>query len=96
MSPATPLGQWPHIASGVQVVARDEQWLVRAVQQTPSDGLMLRCIGTSAFVRDTEATFFTELDAVQPLRPEETALVHDDSPGFRRRSSMGTTVMADG
>ncbi|MCD9625297.1 DEAD/DEAH box helicase [Rhabdothermincola salaria] len=74
----------PHIASGAQVLVRDEEWLVRAVQHTPSDGLMVRCIGTSSFVRDAEATFFTKLDSVEPLRPEETRLVDDDSPNFRR------------
>lgn len=74
----------PHIASGAQVLVRDEEWLVRAVQHTPSDGLMVRCIGTSSFVRDAEATFFTNLDRVEPLRPEETHLVDDDSPNFRR------------
>ena len=46
------------IAGGAQVVVRDEEWIVRSVQQTPSDGLMVRCIGTSTLVRDTEATFF--------------------------------------
>jgi superfamily II DNA or RNA helicase len=44
---------------------------------------MVRCIGTSSFVRDTEATFFTNLDAVEPLRPEDTSLVDDDSPNYR-------------
>jgi superfamily II DNA or RNA helicase len=65
-------------------MVRDEQWLVRSVQETPSDGLMVRCVGASAFVRDTEATFFTNLDVIQPLRPEETRLVPDDSATFRR------------
>lgn len=74
----------PLIASGAQVVVRDEEWLVRSVQQTPSDGLMVDCIGTSTFVRETEATFFTNLDAVQPLRPEETRLVDDESPNYRK------------
>ena len=61
----------PHIASGAQVEVRDEEWLVRAVQHTPSDGLMVRCIGTSTFVRDLEATFFTNLDRIEPLRPRK-------------------------
>jgi len=66
------------------VVVRNEQWIVRATQQTPSDGLLVRCIGTSTLVRDTEASFVTSLDRVEPLRPEETVLVPDDSPGYRR------------
>lgn len=71
------------IAGGAQIVVRDEEWLVRSVQQTPADGLMVTCIGTSCLVRDTEATFFTNLDQIEPLRPEDTVLVADGSPNFR-------------
>ena len=81
---ATPNDLLPLIAAGAQVVVRDEEWLVRSVQETPSDGRMVQCIGTSAFVRDTEATFFTNLDLIEPLRPGETRLVDDNSPNFRR------------
>lgn len=80
---STPTELIPRIAGGAQVVVRDEEWLVRSVQQTPADGLMVRCIGTSALVRDTEATFFTTLDRIEPLRPEDTRFVPDDSPGYR-------------
>lgn len=73
----------PLLAGGAQVVVRDEEWIVSSVQQTPSDGLMVRCIGTSVLVRDSEATFFTNLDDIQPLRPEDTVLVDDGSPNFR-------------
>ncbi len=38
---------------------------------------MVRCTGTSPFVRDLPATFFTALDLVQPLKPEDTRLVSD-------------------
>src|SRR5436853_2562045 len=84
MSPSTPSDLLPFIAAGAQVVVRDEQWIVRATQQTPSDGLLVRCIGTSLLVRETEATFVTSIDRVEPLRPEEAKLVVDDSPGYRR------------
>ncbi len=40
------------IAAGAQVEVRDEEWLVRQVQPTPADGLLVRCIGTSTLVRD--------------------------------------------
>jgi ERCC4-related helicase len=71
------------IAPGANVVVRDEEWLVRSTQHTPADGLLVRCIGTSTLVRDTEAAFLTKLDRVIPLRPDETALVYDGSPNFR-------------
>src|SRR6266568_3344665 len=81
---ATPLAALSLIAPGVQVVVRDEEWLVRSVQQTRTDGLMVKVIGTSELVRDQEATFFTNLDDVRPLRPETTTLVADPTPAFRR------------
>jgi superfamily II DNA or RNA helicase len=83
VSTATPTAYLDQIAGGAQVVVRDEEWLVRSVQQTPSDGLMVRCTGTSSLVRDTDATFFTNLDLVEPLRPEDTVLVPDETPNYR-------------
>ncbi len=65
------------------MVVRDEEWLVTRVQHTPSDGLLVHCTGTSPFVRDTEASFFTKVDNVEPLQPENTQLVADASPQFR-------------
>lgn len=84
MPVSTPNALLPLIAPGGQVEVRDEEWLVTQVQPTPSDGLLVRCIGTSTLVRDTEASFFTNLDLVTPLRPEDTTLVQDESPHFRR------------
>ena len=82
--PSTPADLVDLIAPGSQVEVRDEEWLVKSIQQTPADGLKVHCIGRSPFVRDTEATFFTKLDLITPLRAEETVLLADNSPGFRR------------
>ena len=41
-------------------------------------------VGTSELVHGKEVIFLTELDDIQELRPEETVLVHDDSPRYRR------------
>ena len=71
-------------ARGEQVVVRNETWLVDGVTKTDFDGYKIRAIGVSEFVRDTEATFFTGLDDVEPLRPEDTRLVMDDSEHFLR------------
>jgi len=84
MTSATPAELLSLIAPGSQVVVRDEQWIVRSTQQTPSDGLLVRCIGTSTLVKDTEAAFVTNLDYVERLRPEETRLVADDTPNYRQ------------
>ncbi|WP_190819667.1 hypothetical protein [Saccharopolyspora pogona] len=36
-------------------------------------------------MRDTDATFLTDLDELRPLVPEKAEVVPDDSPQFRRR-----------
>jgi superfamily II DNA or RNA helicase len=71
------------LAAGSQVVVRDAEWLITQVQPTPTDGLLVRCLGTSGLVRDTEATFFAALDHIEPLQPDDTVLINDDSPRFR-------------
>ena len=81
---ATPKSAWANIVAGSQVVVRDEEWLVRSTQETPADGLLVRCMGISTLVRDTESTFLSALDRIEPLRPEDTEFIPDDSPGFRR------------
>ena len=70
-------------AAGSMVVVRDEEWLVSSCEPAGS-GWKVRCIGTSELVRDTTATFFSTLDEITPLDPEQAELVRDDSPRFRR------------
>jgi superfamily II DNA or RNA helicase len=71
-------------AAGSTVVVRDEEWLVRSCEAIGA-GWKLACLGTSELVRDTEATFYTDLEeGIAPLNPEHARLVGDDSPGFRR------------
>ncbi len=74
----------PLITPGSRILVRDEDWLVRSVHDTPADGRLVRAIGLSELVAETEATFLTGIDEVEPVRPEDTALVFDDSPGYRR------------
>lgn len=72
-----------HLAPGARVRIRDEEWLVR--QTRPSTrGYAVHVTGLSELVKDKDAVFLTALDAVEELRPEDTALVHDDSPKYRR------------
>ncbi len=71
------------IAPGARVVVRDEEWMVRRVQHA-AHGQAVTAIGLSELVRNHEATFLTDLDEVIPLRPEDTQLVRDDSPGHRK------------
>ena len=70
------------IAPGSVVVVRDEEWLVRATEQT-ADGLLISAQGLGELVRDTEATFYASLDQVTALDPAAAVLRADDSPRYR-------------
>jgi hypothetical protein len=63
---------------------RDEEWVVRTVKLASRAGRAIHVTGVSELVRGKVATFLTELDDVQEMRPEETLLVHDDSPRYRK------------
>lgn len=77
-------------APGVVVVVRDEEWLITQAQpaaategstETP---YLLTVRGISPYVRDTVATFYTDLDRVEVLDPSKAVVVADPSPGYRR------------
>ncbi|MGX1857651.1 helicase-related protein [Dietzia sp. NPDC055340] len=77
-------------APGVTVEVRDEEWLVTAVERaasSPSTGVsayLLKVRGLSPYVRDTTATFYTDLDRVTPLDPSQATVKADASPNYRR------------
>ena len=74
----------PIPAVGSVVVVRDEEWLVETVGLS-ADGWRLTCRGLSELVRDTTATFLTELEPdLEVLDPANARMVADDSPGYRR------------
>jgi len=60
-------------------IERYVRWLVRTAKPAPPDGTMIKTVGVSEFVQDIEATFFTGLDMVTAMRPEDTILVQDTS-----------------
>lgn len=72
------------LAPGARVVIRDEEWIVRSVKPASWGGDAVHVTGTSELVRGKSAIFLTELDEVRELKPEETDLVHDSSPRYRR------------
>ncbi len=72
------------LAPGARVVIRDEEWIVHSVKPASWGGDAVHVTGTSELVRNKSAIFLTELDEVRELRPEETELVHDPSPRYRR------------
>ena len=70
------------IAPGSVVVVRDEEWLVRATEQT-SDGLLVRVQGLGELVKDTEATFYASLDVIAALDPAAAVVRADGSSHYR-------------
>jgi superfamily II DNA or RNA helicase len=72
------------LAAGARVLARDQEWLVLGTNPASCGGEAVRVRGLSELVREREAIFLTALDTVVPLAPEETDLVPDDSPRYRR------------
>ena len=75
------------LAPGSRIMARDEEWLVRKVDLTPSGAHLLTVTGLSPMVRDREAKFIDRIEAldepIQLVDPKTTAPVHDKSPYFR-------------
>lgn len=79
---ALPSAELSTIAAGSVVIVRDEEWLVRATEDT-ADGLLVRAQGLGELVRDTEATFYASLDDIRPLDPAAARVRADDSPHYR-------------
>ena len=64
------------------VVVRDEEWFVRATEET-ADGLLVHVQGLGELVRDSTASFYAGLDDIVPLDPAEAMVVADHSPRYR-------------
>ena len=72
------------LAPGMRVEIRDAEWRVRRVDLSTDGGYHLVCEGLSELVRGREGQFLTRLeDGVRILSPEDTALIEDNSPGYR-------------
>ena len=69
---------------GARVVIRDEEWLVKGNKPISTGGVALSVVGLSELVRNHHAIFLSTLDDIQELKPEDTELVVDDTPRYRR------------
>lgn len=72
------------LAPGARVEIRDEEWMVRSVKASGYGGQAVHVLGLSELVRNKESIFLSRLDEIRELKPEDTALVHDDSAQYRR------------
>ncbi|MFO7802445.1 MAG: ATP-dependent helicase, partial [Desulfovermiculus sp.] len=75
------------IAPGARIEVRDTEWLVKRVDRSSSGGKALSCIGLSELIRDKEATFLTEVEAlrrpIKVLDPAQTKLIPDSSNHYQ-------------
>jgi hypothetical protein len=76
-------------APGARVLVRDEEWLVRSSLPVATGGYAVRVVGMSELVRNQERSFLTTVEeaigsGIQEMRPEDTDLVADNSPQYRR------------
>ena len=75
------------LAPGSRIIARDEEWLVQRVDLTPSGAQLLTVTGLSPLVRDKEAKFIDQVEALdEPIKlvdPKTAVPVHDSSPFYR-------------
>lgn len=69
-------------APGMRVIIRDEEWLVKRVDQNSFGTYTLTVNGLSRLVKDKESIFISELEEIITIKPEETKLVPDKSSNF--------------
>lgn len=94
------------IAPGARILCRDAEWLVKSVARSSDGDRVIEAVGVSEFLRGRRARFIQEIEAADPknlqiLKPEETALVNDDSSGYVRsllfiEANLKQTVPEDG
>ena len=72
------------LAPGMRVRVRDEEWMVEKCLPVSTGGYSVYVQGLTELVQHHKAIFLTALDRIEPLRPEDTELVEDNSPGYRQ------------
>ena len=80
MEPATSIEELDMIAAGSRVIVRDQTWQVTEVErQAMGARAVVRCIGRDELIRDQRASFFSDIDRIQPEDPSETSFRLDTS-----------------
>ncbi|MFD0304104.1 SNF2-related protein [Streptomyces sp. NPDC127119] len=71
--------------AGTMIEVRDEEWMVRNSKEVRPGEILIEAVGASDLVRGHEARFLVPtMDRPRVLRPEDTDLIGDRSPHFRR------------
>ncbi|MFF2363299.1 SNF2-related protein [Streptomyces sp. NPDC058122] len=71
--------------AGTVIEVRDEEWMVRSSDEVRPGEFVIEAVGASELVRGQEARFLVPtMDRPKVLLPEDTKLLSDGSPHFRR------------
>ena len=76
--------QHKNLGAGARVLVRDAEWRVKRIDSSSFGGRALTCVGLSELVKDKEAIFLEDLEEIEPVKPENTEFVQDDSPRYRK------------
>jgi len=92
--PATNARQLDMIAPGSRVIVRDQTWQVLEVERHAMGArAIVRCVGRDELVRDQNASFFSDLDRIDPEDPANTRFRLDTSPsGIETRLVLDSLV----
>lgn len=72
------------LAPGARIVVRDAEWLIKLTTRMSNDLLVVDVVGVSDFIKGRTAQFIKELEEdLEVLDPESTALVADNTSGYR-------------
>ena len=81
MEPATSPKELDMIAAGSRVIVRDQTWQVTEVERHAMGGrAVVRCIGRDELIRHRRASFFSDVDRIEPEDPSKTRFRLDASP----------------
>ena len=69
---------------GMRLLIRDEEWVVRKVDRNSRNTQTLDVQGISRLVKDRQAVFLADLETIEVVDPEQTTLVPDTSPFYRK------------
>lgn len=69
---------------GMRIIIRDEEWMIKKVENNGIDNKSLYCIGISPLVKEKSAVFLSDLEDIKIINPADVRLIADDSPNFRR------------
>lgn len=69
---------------GMRVIIRNEEWMIKKVENNSISKKALFCKGISPLVKDREAIFLSDLEKIEIINPAEIKLVCDNSPNFKK------------